>query len=120
QLIPIIFLTVRDKEIDKVSALNLGADDFITKPFRPKELIARVNVVLRRYSTLQNQTMVIRSNSLLIDFNKRLVKASGKDVHLTPKEFDLLELLCKNRHRVLSDRMIFDHVWGSQCNSMLA
>ncbi|OGR83642.1 MAG: hypothetical protein A2902_03110 [Elusimicrobia bacterium RIFCSPLOWO2_01_FULL_64_13] len=121
QQIPIIFVTVRDQEIDKVSGLNLGADDFITKPFRPKELIARVNVVLRRYAAMQHPTFnVVKSPILTIDFGRRVVQADQKDVHLTPKEFEILELLFKNRRRVLSDKLIFDHVWGANCNSLIS
>ena len=118
--IPIIFLTVRDAELDKIAGLNLGADDFITKPFRPKELLARVGVVMRRYTAVRPATLAIKSDSLFIDFDRRIVQADDKDIHLTPKEFELLELLCKNRHRVLSDRYIFDNVWGSHCNSLMS
>ncbi len=119
QDIPIIFLTVRDQEIDKVSALNLGGDDFITKPFRPKELVARIRVVLRRYDDSKNP-LVIESSHILIDFDRRVVRIKDKDVHLTPKEFNILEFLCKNRHRVVSDRMIFEAAWGNGSGSLLS
>jgi DNA-binding response OmpR family regulator len=119
QNIPVIFLTVRDQEIDKVSALNLGGDDFITKPFRPKELVARIRVVLRRYSALKS-TQIVQQGDLLIDFDKRMLRIRDKDVHLTPKEFNLLEFLYKNRHRVVSDKMIFDALWGSGSGSLIA
>ncbi|OGR87002.1 MAG: hypothetical protein A3A86_04690 [Elusimicrobia bacterium RIFCSPLOWO2_01_FULL_60_11] len=117
--IPAIFLTVRDQEIDKVSALNLGGDDFITKPFRPKELVARVRVVLRRYGGPRN-AHIVEKGRLLIDFSKRMVEIKGKDIHLTPKEFSVLEFLYKNRHRVVGDRMIFETVWGSASHSLMA
>jgi DNA-binding response OmpR family regulator len=118
--IPVIFLTVRDSEIDKVSGLNLGADDFITKPFRHREVIARIHVVLRRNSASRSLPTFIKSDSLFVDFGRRIVQVNNKDIHLTPKEFEILELLCKNRHRVLNDKMIFDQVWGSHCGSLLS
>lgn len=117
--VPIIFLTVRDQEIDKVSALNLGGDDFITKPFRSKELVARIRVVLRRYNTMR-ATRVIHQGDLLIDFDRRVIQTQTKDVHLTPKEFSLLEFLYKNRHKVVSDKMIFEAIWGSASSSLIA
>ena len=117
--VPIIFLTVKDQEIDKVSALNLGGDDFITKPFRPKELVARIRVVLRRYGTVRS-AYIVEKGPLLIDFSKRMIQIKDKDVHLTPKEFNILEFLYKNRHRVVSDRMIFEAVWGSGSHSLMA
>lgn len=117
--IPLIFLTVKDQEIDKVAALNLGGDDFITKPFRPKELVARIRVVLRRYGAVRSAN-IVEKGRLLIDFSKRMVQIKDKDVHLTPKEFNMLEFLYKNRHRVVSDRMIFESVWGSASRSLMA
>ena len=117
--VPIIFLTVRDQEIDKVSALNLGGDDFITKPFRSKELVARIKVVLRRYDYMR-VPLVIRSDRVLIDFDKRVLRIKGKEVHLTPKEFNILQFLCKNRHKVVSDRMIFEAAWGGGSSSLLS
>ena len=119
QNIPIIFLTVRDQEIDKVSALNLGGDDFITKPFRPKELVARIRVVLRRFG-YNKGSQIVEKGHLAIDFSHRMVQIKEKNIHLTPKEFNVLEFLYKNRHRVVSDRMIFDSIWGSGSRSLMA
>jgi DNA-binding response OmpR family regulator len=116
--IPIIFLTVRAKDVDKISALNLGGDDFITKPFNQKELIARINVAFRRSETLAAGSNIIRSTAFMVDFDKRIIMVNQKEVKLTPKEFDLLKLLYVNRHRVLSDREIFQQIWGVHCNSM--
>jgi len=118
--IPVIFLTVKDQEIDKVSALDLGGDDFITKPFRPRELAARIRVVLRRYEGDARSSSVVKKGSLLIDFRKRKVQIKGQEVHLTPKEFEVLEFLQKNHDRVVSDRMIFEAVWGSNSRSLIA
>ncbi len=119
QNIPIIFLTVRDQEIDKVSALNLGGDDFITKPFRSKELVARIKVVLRRYNAVRGASLV-QQNGLSIDFDRRVVRHKDAIVHLTPREFGLLEYLYKNRHKVMSDKAIFESLWGSSSGSSIA
>ena len=96
-----------------------GGDDFITKPFRQKELVARIHVVLRRYNDIR-AAHLIEQGDLLIDFDKRIVRIRGKAVHLTPKEFSLLEFLHKNRHKVVSDKMIFSSIWGSGSGSMIA
>jgi DNA-binding response OmpR family regulator len=118
--IPVIFLTVKDQEIDKVCALDLGGDDFVTKPFRPKELAARIRVVLRRYEGEERNFRMIKKGSLLIDFSKRKIQIKNQEVHLTPKEFEVLEFLQKNHDRAVSDRMIFEAVWGSNSRSSLA
>jgi DNA-binding response OmpR family regulator len=106
--IPIIFLTVRDQEMDRVSALNIGADDFILKPFRQKELLARIQVALRRAQPYQPAMVEIQTGTLSIHFEKRIVKVAGKIVHITPKEMDLFKCLILNRHRVLIDCEFFE------------
>lgn len=118
--IPVIFLTVRDQEVDRVAALNIGGDDFIQKPFRQRELIARIQVTLRRSEVYQPLASNIRSGTLFIDLDRRQVQNNNRSVHLTPKEFELLKLLYTNRHKVLSERSIFDQVWGSNCTSLLS
>lgn len=118
--IPIIFLTVRDQEMDRVSALNMGADDFILKPFRQKELLARIQVALRRAQPYQPAVVEVQTGTLAINFEKRIVKVNGRTVHVTPKEMDLLKCLIVNRHKVLTDREIFEQVWGVNCNSLIS
>lgn len=118
--IPIIFLTVRGQEMDKIAALNLGGDDFITKPFSPKELLARIQVAFRRSSLLHLTSSTYSSAGLSIDFDKRSIQINHRDIHLTPKELDIFRLLYNNRNRVMTDQEIFDNVWGSHCNSMPA
>ncbi len=118
--IPVIFLTVRSQEMDKIAALNLGGDDFMTKPFSPKELLARIQVAFRRSQLLHQTSSKYSSGSLSIDFDKRTVQINRREVHLTPKELNIFRLLYNNRHRVMTDQEIFDHVWGSHCNSMPA
>lgn len=118
--IPIVFLTVRSHEMDKVTALNLGGDDFITKPFSQKELLARIHAVFRRQSLLVPSTQKARSGSLVVDFRKRMVQIHDRELSLTAKEFELLKLLYSNRHRVLSTKEIFARVWGADSNSFLS
>lgn len=107
--IPVIFLTAKDSVVDKVKGLKLGAEDYITKPFDPMELLARVEVVLRR-SSKQNETF--KYKNLEIDFNQRTVLMDGKEVELTTKEFDLLEVLIRNKNLALSREKLLEMVWG--------
>lgn len=107
--IPVIFLTAKDSTIDKVKGLKLGAEDYITKPFDPMELLARVEVVLRR-SSKTNETF--KYKNLEIDFNERTVLMDGKEVELTTKEFDLLEVLIRNKNLALSREKLLEMVWG--------
>jgi len=107
--IPVIFLTAKDSTIDKVKGLKLGAEDYITKPFDPMELLARVEVVLRR-SSKNNETF--KYKNLEIDFNERTVLMDGEEVELTTKEFDLLEVLIRNKNLALSREKLLEMVWG--------
>ena len=107
--IPVIFLTAKDSTVDKIKGLKLGADDYITKPFDPLELLARVEVVLRRNNS-NNETF--KYKNLEIDFNERTVKMDGKEVELTTKEFDLLEVLIRNKNLALSREKLLEMVWG--------
>jgi DNA-binding response OmpR family regulator len=112
--IPIIMLTARGEESDRVSGLELGADDYVTKPFSPKELVARVNALLRRASRPASASQVLTYGSLQLDSERHVVTSSGQDVKLTAKEFLLLRYLIEHRGRVLSrDRLLTD-VWGYQ------
>ncbi len=120
QEIPIIFLTVRDQQVDRVSALTLGGDDFIVKPFHQKELLVRIQIALRRSLRSQPSPTTLKSGTLHVDVDRRIVHIGGKELHLTPKELELLKFLYINRHKVLSEKTIFDTVWGSHCTSMLS
>src|SRR5688572_4972926 len=112
--IPIIMLTARGEESDRVSGLELGADDYVTKPFSPKELVARVGALLRRASRPAAATSILQYRSLSLDPERHLVTSNGEDVRLTAKEFLLLQYLIQHRGRVLSrDRLLTD-VWGYQ------
>ena len=98
--IPIIMLTAKSEEIDKILGLELGADDYITKPFSVRELLARVKAVLRRFSILK------------ADFEKREIHVKDKKLDLTLKEFELLEILIKNKGKILTRDMLLDKIWG--------
>lgn len=116
--IPIIMITALDDEIDKVVGLEIGADDYVTKPFSPREVIARVHAVLRRFSqkkepVLENNVKQIQSfGNLTIDFDKMVVQFDGEIVKLTPKEYELLAYMAEREGRVLSRETILDGVWG--------
>jgi phosphate regulon transcriptional regulator PhoB len=109
--VPVIMLTAKGDEADRVVGLELGADDYITKPFSPKELVARVRAVLRRTRPAEGPP-VFSVGGLSVDFGKRQVAVGGASVSLTPKEFDLLRALIEARGRVLSREVLLDRVWG--------
>jgi two-component system KDP operon response regulator KdpE len=108
---PIIVLSAVGEEDAKVRALAAGADDYVTKPFGPRELIARLQAVLRRVSDAPEET-VIRADGLELDLAARVVRRDGRDVHLTPTEFDLLRVLARNRGRLITHRELLQTVWG--------
>jgi len=111
--IAIIMVTARDDEIDRVLGLELGADDYVTKPFSPRELVARVKAVLRRGSTPQSTAPAILSTgNVTVDMGRREVTVEGVAVPLTTREFDLLAHLCTYPGLVLSRRQLLDNVWG--------
>jgi two-component system KDP operon response regulator KdpE len=110
---PIIVLSARGSEADKVNALDLGADDYVTKPFGPEELLARIRVALRRTGAADAQdTGLFRAGTLTIDYDRRRAVRDGAEIRLTPKEFDLLSLLARNHDRVLTHRTILKAIWG--------
>ena len=109
--IPIIFITAKNQIEDKIKGLNLGADDYITKPFEIRELIARIEAVLRRYN---KGNEIQRIDDVEINIISRIVKKNGKEVSLTPKEFDLLILLVQNKNFALYRETIFEKVWGEE------
>ena len=111
--IPVIMLSAKSSDFDKINGLNLGADDYITKPFNPLELVARVKSQLRRYKELnkEEQSNSITIRDLTIDKDKHKVFIGQKEVTLTPTEFDILLLLAQNAGKVLSMEEIFETVW---------
>ena len=114
--IPIILLTAKSEDSDKVLGLNIGADDYITKPFNPIEVIARVKSQLRRYTTLggkvQTEGNVMRNGALMMDDDAKQVTVDGESVTLTPIEYNILRLLLKNPGRVYSTAQIYELVWN--------
>jgi len=111
--LPIIMLTARTSEADRVAGLELGADDYITKPFSLRELAARVRAVLRRGPrTAESEPVTYRGAHLTADFDAVSVQADGRDVRLTRREFELLRCLVQNRNRVLSRDRLLQRVWG--------
>ena len=113
-LIPIIMLTARSEEADRIAGLELGADDYVTKPFSPKELAARVAALLRRLNRGAAAGSVLRYGSITIDSDKHTVTAGDEEVRLTAKEFLLLQYLVQHRGRVLSRDLLLTDVWGYQ------
>jgi len=109
---PIIVLSAVGDEDAKVRALAAGADDYVTKPFGPRELIARLQAVLRR-SGGEPEGAVIEADGLVLDLAARSVRLHGSEVHLTPKEFDLLRVLARNRGRLMTHRELLTTVWGA-------
>ncbi|PFR39175.1 response regulator transcription factor [Bacillus cereus] len=115
QNMPIIFLSAKISDFDKVTGLVLGADDYMTKPFTPIELVARVNAQLRRFLMLNQpkveETSVLEAGGVVIDFEKRTVHVYGERIDLTPKEFDILYLLASHPKKVYSLENIFQQIW---------
>ncbi len=108
---PIIMLTIRNAERDKVAALDAGADDYVVKPFGIEELLARIRAALRRFSPADAIPPFV-SKDLTIDFESRLVNVRGRAVHLTPKEYDVLKYLVGNQGKPLTHRRLLQAVWG--------
>ncbi len=112
---PVIFLTAKNEEIDMIKGLALGADDYIFKPFSSMELIARVKSQLRRYTVFNNsERNIITIGDLVLDTEMYRVMISGKEVSLTPTEYKILELLCKNRNIVFSVEQIYENIWRNK------
>jgi len=112
--IPILMLTARDEDVDKIIGLEVGADDYMTKPFNPRELVARVKAILRRSAPAKREPeeKVLRHGALSIDAGRREVKVGDEDVQLAPKEFDLLWELLDHKGLVLTRDQLLERVWG--------
>lgn len=110
--VPIIILSVRESEEEKIKALDLGADDYLTKPFGMGELLARIRAVLRRAGAEDETESEFSCHDLQVDFARRMVFLAGQEIHLTPKEYELLCYMVKNANRVLTHRQLLTKVWG--------
>jgi two-component system response regulator RegX3 len=113
--VPIIMVTARDSEIDKVVGLEIGADDYVTKPYSPRELVARIRAVLRRQGAepAEVTTPTLAAGPVRMDVERHVVTVDGASVQLPLKEFELLELLLRNAGRVLTRGQLIDRVWGA-------
>jgi two-component system KDP operon response regulator KdpE len=110
--IPVVILSSRTDEVGIVQALELGADDYVTKPFGMNELVARIRVALRHKFQQQGEKPVFHSGDLTVDLVKRIVKVEGKDVKLSPKEYDILRILVQHAGKVLTHHFLLKQVWG--------
>lgn len=112
--LPIIVLSVKDAERDKVMALDLGADDYVPKPFGIDEVLARIRVALRHTAQVQSGTEpIFVAGPLRVDFAQRQVQVNGQDMKLTPTEYDLLKVLIKNSGKIMTRQMLLKEVWGT-------
>jgi two-component system, OmpR family, KDP operon response regulator KdpE len=114
--VPIIVVSVRDQEADKIAALDAGADDYLTKPFGVGELMARLRAALRRSSQTDSEP-IFTAGDLTVDLNQREVRSKGQEVSLTPTEYDLLKTLIKHAGKVLTHRQLLRTVWGEAYES---
>ena len=116
--IPVIILSAKSEDIDKINGLNIGADDYVTKPFNPIELIARINAIIRRYTKLgaiDEKQGVIKNGGLIIDDELKKVLVDGKEIKLTPTEYNILKFLTENKGKVFSIEQIYRNVWDGEC-----
>jgi DNA-binding response OmpR family regulator len=112
--VPVVILTARDTEVDRILGLELGADDYVTKPFSPRELVARIRAILRRSEpSARSNAGPLRVGDVLVDLDRHEVRAGGEVIALTSREFDLLAHLAENEGLVLSRRQLLDGVWGA-------
>jgi len=115
--IPIIILSVREDEQDKIAALDAGADDYLTKPFGTGELLARMRVALRKQPSTLNEP-VFQADGLMLDFSRRVVMVNEKEIQLTPTEYDLLKTLVNHAGKVITHRQLLRQVWGDGYEDM--
>lgn len=116
--IPVIILSAKSEDIDKINGLNIGADDYVTKPFNPVELIARVNALIRRYTRLgaiEEKQGIIKNGELIIDDELKKVTVDGNVIRLTPTEYNILKFLTQNKGKVFSIEQIYRNVWDGEC-----
>ncbi|GAA1930236.1 response regulator transcription factor [Nocardioides marmoribigeumensis] len=111
--VPVIMVSAKDDEVDKVVGLELGADDYVTKPYAPRELVARIRAVLRRGADVDVTPAALEAGPVRMDVERHVVQVDGTDVSLPLKEFELLEMLLRNAGRVLTRGQLIDRVWGS-------
>lgn len=111
--VPVIMVTARDAEVDKVVGLEIGADDYVTKPFSHRELLARIRAVLRRGQDVELIPDVVESGGVRMDVERHTVAVDGRDVKLALKEFELLEMLLRNAGRVMTRGQLIDRIWGA-------
>jgi len=110
--VPIIVVSVRDSEQEKVAVLDAGADDYLTKPFGMSELLARIRVALRHSNKVEEETVIFQNDDLFVDFIKREVRVNGQNVTLTPTEYNILRTLINHAGRVLTHQQLIREVWG--------
>lgn len=110
--VPVLMLTAKGDDMDKILGLEYGADDYITKPFSVRELLARVKAVLRRFSIIEPESNVLTFGDLVANFDKREILVKDKKLDLTLKEFELLEILMKNKGKILTRDTLLDKIWG--------
>ena len=108
----IIMITARDEDEDKIKGLELGADEYVTKPFSPKVVVARVKALLKRLSNVTDQGAILKADALIINRDNYTVMDEGEEILLSPKEFELLSLLVQNKNNVLTRAFILDQIWG--------
>lgn len=114
---PIVILSARDRESEKIAALDLGADDYVNKPFGVGELLARVRAALRHAAEKEGESVSVATGGLIIDTVRRLVSRDGERVHLTPKEYDLLHVLARNVGKVVTQKHLLSAVWGASLSA---
>lgn len=111
--VPVIMVSAKDAEVDKVVGLELGADDYVTKPYSPRELVARIRAVLRRGTDAEDAPSALESGRVRMDVERHLVTVGGDEIRLPLKEFELLEMFLRNTGRVLTRGQLIDRVWGA-------
>ena len=111
--VPVIMVSAKDSEVDKVVGLELGADDYVTKPYSPRELVARIRAVLRRGQEVEPASSTLEAGPVRMDVERHVVTVNGEETRLPLKEFELLEMLLRNPGRVLTRGQLIDRVWGT-------